>query len=504
MAAKQNVYISLVGKDNVSKTLKNVSKGFGRLKSTTATVGKAFVKVGALAVAAAAAIAGGIIASIKAAAEEEKGIVRLNSAIASNVKNRVDLSKVEEQVAAQQAKLAYSDGEIRDSLAALLPFTKDTAKAFEIQSVAADLARAKNMTLEEASLNVAKAMGGSTRVLKQLGIELPKTAKKGEILAAIQGKVAGQAEAYANSTEGQFTSLKNSFDDIVETLGAEFLPIAVDVAKWAKKDLLPAIQAALPQIIAFGKSFISAAAGIGDKVIPVIQSIAKFVIEQLVPRFQEFANTLFGPGGVAESVAGVVGPIVKDLQPVISTLMSSIGSLIGTVVELVGWLWGDGKGPLAIAVQGIGGFLGILFTVLGKIADVIGIVIKLVMELATAIADSPVGQLIGGIAGFVGDLFGGKKANGGPVKGGKAYLVGEKGPEIFAPGRAGMILPNRLLTATAMSQGASGGGGGLSARDLRRAMEGMSIILDGNKVGQAVDTRLARNIRTASTSSRTG
>jgi hypothetical protein len=134
---------------------------------------------------------------------------------------------------------------------------------------------------------------------------------------------------------------------------------------------------------------------------------------------------------------------------------------------------------------------------------VIGIVIHLVMQLAKAIADSPVGQLIGGIAGFVGDIFGGKKANGGPVKGGKAYLVGEKGPEIFAPGRAGMILPNRLLTAPAMSQGASGGGG-LSGRDLRRAMEGMTIVLDGNQVGRAVDTRLARNIRTASTSSRTG
>ena len=32
MTAKQNVYISLIGKDNVSKTLKNVSGGLRRLR----------------------------------------------------------------------------------------------------------------------------------------------------------------------------------------------------------------------------------------------------------------------------------------------------------------------------------------------------------------------------------------------------------------------------------------------------------------------------------------
>lgn len=50
-----------------------------------------------------------------------------------------------------------------------------------------------------------------------------------------------------------------------------------------------------------------------------------------------------------------------------------------------------------------------------------------------------------------GNLFGGKREHGGDVIGGKAYLVGEKGPEIFAPGRNGSIIPNHAL---------GGGGGG--------------------------------------------
>ena len=37
------------------------------------------------------------------------------------------------------------------------------------------------------------------------------------------------------------------------------------------------------------------------------------------------------------------------------------------------------------------------------------------------------------------------KANGGPVKGGNSYIVGERGPEIFTPGVSGMITPNHAL-----------------------------------------------------------
>ena len=36
-------------------------------------------------------------------------------------------------------------------------------------------------------------------------------------------------------------------------------------------------------------------------------------------------------------------------------------------------------------------------------------------------------------------------AKGGPVKGGKSYIVGEMGPELFTPGASGMITPNHAL-----------------------------------------------------------
>ena len=50
------------------------------------------------------------------------------------------------------------------------------------------------------------------------------------------------------------------------------------------------------------------------------------------------------------------------------------------------------------------------------------------------------GSVTGGILGALGFA-----ANGGPVTGGKPYIVGEKGPELFTPGVSGNITPNHAL-----------------------------------------------------------
>lgn len=51
----------------------------------------------------------------------------------------------------------------------------------------------------------------------------------------------------------------------------------------------------------------------------------------------------------------------------------------------------------------------------------------------------------GVIGGFFSGLFGGARASGGPVSAGKAYLVGERGPELFSPASSGAIVPNHAL-----------------------------------------------------------
>ena len=50
--------------------------------------------------------------------------------------------------------------------------------------------------------------------------------------------------------------------------------------------------------------------------------------------------------------------------------------------------------------------------------------------------------VLGGAGGFLGKLFGGGKESGGTVQGGRSYVVGERGPELFTPGRTGSIAPS--------------------------------------------------------------
>ena len=65
-----------------------------------------------------------------------------------------------------------------------------------------------------------------------------------------------------------------------------------------------------------------------------------------------------------------------------------------------------------------------------------------------------VGGFFGGVASFFG--IDGAKADGGPVRGGGTYLVGERGPELFSPKVSGNITPNEALGS------GSGSGGGLA------------------------------------------
>ena len=58
------------------------------------------------------------------------------------------------------------------------------------------------------------------------------------------------------------------------------------------------------------------------------------------------------------------------------------------------------------------------------------------------------GNLSGGLTkggGLLGSIFGGFMADGGTATGGRSFIVGERGPELFTPGRTGSVTPNSAL-----------------------------------------------------------
>ena len=73
---------------------------------------------------------------------------------------------------------------------------------------------------------------------------------------------------------------------------------------------------------------------------------------------------------------------------------------------------------------------------------------------------------------FLGSMFGGARAEGGPVTAGKVHLVGERGPEMFVPKVSGMIVPNSALSQTQQA-GAQVNVNitAMDSQDVRRALE---------------------------------
>jgi hypothetical protein len=80
---------------------------------------------------------------------------------------------------------------------------------------------------------------------------------------------------------------------------------------------------------------------------------------------------------------------------------------------------------------------------------------EMLRDLAAQAAAAQIGKFLfgdvggsGGLGGVVGTFiksFGGGKAHGGPIDAGRAFLVGERGPEVIVPRGAGTVIPNNRL-----------------------------------------------------------
>ena len=89
--------------------------------------------------------------------------------------------------------------------------------------------------------------------------------------------------------------------------------------------------------------------------------------------------------------------------------------------------------------------------------------------------------------GFQGQ-FDGFAANGGPVTGGKSYIVGERGPELFTPGVSGGITPNHAMGSTSVVVNVDASGTEVQGN------QGNADQL-GRLIGQAVQAELIKQKR---------
>jgi hypothetical protein len=152
-------------------------------------------------------LGGKLAEAAKAADEEQIGMNRLYTSMQANIKGWDGNKDSVEAYISKQQELAFGDDQLRDSLNVLVSQTHNLKQAQELQTTAMDLARAKKIDLAAATKLVGKVDLDSLGILKKLGIEVTDHMTKEQALAAIRQQTAGQAEAYANTTEGAMTRL---------------------------------------------------------------------------------------------------------------------------------------------------------------------------------------------------------------------------------------------------------------------------------------------------------
>jgi hypothetical protein len=304
-------------RDQVSGPAKSIEGALGKAETKAKGTSGIMAKLGqatgglvnplSLALGGVVGLVGGLSFAAKAAADEEKNIAKMTTALKASVPGFDGNTEAIEALIAKREDLAFSDDELRDSLATLVTSTHDVNAATDLQATAMDLARLKGVDLATASEALAKANAGSTRELKALGIVVDDSKDKTQVFAAIQKAAAGQAAAYASTTNAKWTTLQNKFGDLVETVGGALLPVLDGLASFAIDTLIPAIAGVVDVIVGIAKAIRGAIQAVKD-FIAQFQLMKQYTAEEKAAHFGISPHAAGGTLDPGWNLVGEQGP----------------------------------------------------------------------------------------------------------------------------------------------------------------------------------------------------
>lgn len=395
--------------------------------------------------------------SVRMAKEEAVGIAKMTAALKANVKGFKGNTDAIEAVIKKRELLAFSDDSLRASLTILVTKYHNVDKALRLQAVAMDLARLKGISLEEASTMLGKGLDGNNKILKQLGIVLPKTATEQQRLTAIQKAAAGQAVAYGKTAAGAQEAFKIALDDVIEDIGGNLLPIFTKAMQFLTTTGIPAIRAVIGAISDW----------IGQNR-PLINQISGFVTTVLAALWQTISTVVTWIANFVSSIAAnkdamnVLRTVAKGIADAAVLAWQALQAVVTWIANVVATITSN-KTVMDAFKTG----WDVLVFALGKVGDAMQIIID-TTEKAIGLVKTLLGlgdPMTGTHGGSLAGLTGGKHL--GPVPGVHAQggWVGLRGPEMGIVGDRGpeYISPNHEATR-------GGGGGftiqGVSERDL--------------------------------------
>lgn len=245
MAAGKTVEVLILG--NASSAIHEVERLAGASATATKTAGDKFAAFGktvALVTGAAGLAVAGF--SLKMADDFEKSHARLENAIV-NIKS--SMAAWQPGIDAVQSKLekwGFTNADVQNSLSRLVPVTKSQTEALNLQSLAADVARARHLDLESATALLVKVQTGHVALLGRLGINTKdltgKTIDQATAIQRLTDMYGGAAQRNAETFGGKMEVLKAQASDLGVKIGQFLIPIleklmsaVSDTIDWFKK-----------------------------------------------------------------------------------------------------------------------------------------------------------------------------------------------------------------------------------------------------------------------------
>ena len=419
-------------------------EGFGgKVAKFGKMAGAAFAAAGV----AAAAYAGKLLVDgVKSAIADEAAQAKLATTL-ENVTGATakQIAAVESQITKTSLLTGLTDDELRPSFERLVRSTKDSEEALKLQQLAIDIAAGSGKSLEAVTNALGKGIDGSTGALGKLGIGLTaaqlKTMSMDEITAQLADTFGGQAAEKADTFAGKMDRLKVAFDEGKETVGSFVLDAITPMVTGFVDKVIPTIQALAEELgPKLTPIFTTLRDYIQDYVIPTFTAIWQFITEYVIPAIGTVLTPIIdGLRSAFEKVAGKIKENEDKLKP-LKALLEVIAKVIRDVIApVIGTILGK-------AFDTLGSAIGFVIGLFANLVNVVNNAFNAIKNIVNFIKNNPVTQAIGGA---IDNIFGGGRANGGPVSRGTSYVVGERGPELFVPNTSGKIIPNG---------GSSGGG----------------------------------------------
>jgi hypothetical protein len=305
MAADRSANFVIKAKDAATGPLGKVGGAMGKLKSASVTTFKA---IGAAALAAGAAILAFTAKAIQGAIEDERSVILTNAALKARGFELDKITpKIDEQILAMQ-RLGFTDDDVRDGLEVGSRFFKNQNNLLKANAVAANIAAATGSSLSDAMMAIGKGANGSTKGLKNLGIEVEKGAKLKDILRAADEKYLGIAEELANSTSGKILAAQIAFGEEMDKFGAQFIPVVTEALTFLVEKAFPAFQKVLDDVGPIISDIVD------NYIRPLFDSVGELFAVLDNADFSILDAALFVIKGTLDLVRGVIDAIVAGIK----------------------------------------------------------------------------------------------------------------------------------------------------------------------------------------------